>query len=56
MKLIKIKFKNRKKSFDYYEIFVKGEFSVEYKSLNLYTLEDISTMFNISMIELKKLI
>jgi hypothetical protein len=56
MKLIKVKFKNRTKSFEYYQIFVEGEFSIEFKSDNNYTLDDIATMFSLSIADVKLLI
>jgi hypothetical protein len=56
MKLIKVKFKNIKKSFGYYQIFVEGEFSIEFKSLDNYTLDDIATMFSLSIADVKLLI
>jgi hypothetical protein len=56
MKLIKVKFKNRTKSFEYYQIFVEGEFSIEFKSLDNYTLDDIATMFSLSIADVKLLI
>jgi hypothetical protein len=59
MKLIKVKFKNRTKSFEYYKIYVEIDlhyFNVEVKSKNNYTLDDIATMFSLSIADVKSLI
>ena len=59
MKLIKVKFKNRTKSFEYYKIYVVIDlpyFNVEVKSRNNYTLDDIATMFSLSIADVKLLI
>jgi hypothetical protein len=59
MKLIKVKFKNRTKSFEYYKIYFVVDlpyFNVEVKSSNNYTLDDIATMFSLSIADVKLLI
>jgi hypothetical protein len=59
MKLIKVKFKNRTKSFEYYKIYFVVDlpyFNVEVKSENNYTLDDIATMFSLSIADVKLLI
>jgi hypothetical protein len=60
MKLIRVKFKNRKKSFEYYKIYIELDLpsfnGMEVKSENNYTLDDIAVMFSLSLDDVKKLI
>lgn len=60
MRLIRIKFKDRTKSFEYYKIYFEIDLpyfnGIEVKSENNYTIDDIAIMFSLSIAEVKLLI